>query len=59
LESRTPGLLVHLNGTPTAARFRVATALVDHICDFTYVHLQQTSNASETLEVKRQFELHV
>jgi hypothetical protein len=53
LESRTPGLLGQLKGIPTKARFRVATVFVDHI------HLQQTTNASETLEAKRQFESHL
>jgi hypothetical protein len=31
---------------------------VDHISDFTFIHLQQTTNASETFEAKRQFELY-
>jgi GAG-pre-integrase domain len=59
LESRTPGLLGQLKGTPTTARFRVSTVFVDHIGDFTYVHLQQTTNVSETLKAKRQFESHL
>jgi hypothetical protein len=56
LESKTPGLLGQLKGIPTKARYRVATIFVDHISDFTFVHMQQTTNASETLEAKNQFE---
>jgi hypothetical protein len=59
LESRTPGLFGQLNRIPTKARFRVARVFVDHISEFTYVYLQKTTNASETLEAKRQFELYV
>jgi hypothetical protein len=59
LESRTPGLIGQLKGIPTKARYKVATIFVDHISDLTFIHLQQTTNASETVEAKRQFESYL
>jgi hypothetical protein len=56
LESKTPGLLGQLKGAPTKARYKIATIFVDHVSNFTFVHLQQTTNAVETLEAKHQFE---
>jgi GAG-pre-integrase domain len=59
LESRLPGLLGQLKGIPTKARYKVATVFVDHISDLTFIHLQQTTNAMEALEAKRQFESYL
>jgi hypothetical protein len=56
IESPTPGLVGQLKGVPTRARYRVATVFIDTYSSVSYVHLQQTTNAAETLEAKRQFE---
>jgi Reverse transcriptase (RNA-dependent DNA polymerase) len=56
LESPTPGLIGQIKGTPTHARYRVATIFVDGYSRASYVFLQQTTNAEETLEAKRQYE---
>ena len=58
LESPLGGLIGQLKGIPTKARFCVATIFVDHYSDLSYVHLQQTTNAEETLEAKHQFEVY-
>jgi hypothetical protein len=41
LESKNPGLLGQLKGIPTKARYKVAILFVDHISDFTFVHLHK------------------
>jgi Reverse transcriptase (RNA-dependent DNA polymerase)/GAG-pre-integrase domain len=56
IESPTPGLIGQIKGIPTKARYRVATIFVDGFSSLAYIHLQQTTNASETLEAKHQFE---
>jgi GAG-pre-integrase domain len=56
LESPVPGLVGQLKGKPTLARYRFATVFVDSFSRASYVYLQQTSNAAETLEAKKQFE---
>jgi hypothetical protein len=58
LESPVPGLIGQLKGKPTLARFRYATVFVDSYSRYSYVHLQQTCNAAETLEAKRCYENH-
>ena len=56
LESPTPGLIAQLKGIPTKQRYKVATVFVDHFSRLSYVHLQKTTNAEETLEAKKAFE---
>ena len=56
LESSTPGLIAQMKGWLTKKRYRVATIFVDHFSGLSYVHLQKTTNAAETLEAKRAFE---
>lgn len=56
LESTTPGLIAQLKGIPTIRRYKAATVFVDHATRFTYVHLQQSTNADETIEAKLTFE---
>ena len=58
LESSTPGLIAQMKGWITKKRYRVATIFVDHYSGWSYVHLQKSTNAIETLEAKRAFELH-
>jgi hypothetical protein len=53
-----PGLLGQLNGIPTKARYRVAIIFVDTHTRYTYINVQQTTNAIETLEAKKSFETH-
>ena len=57
LESSTPGLIAQLKGRPTVQRYRAATIFVDHFSGLSYVHLQKTTNAEETVEAKEAFEL--
>jgi hypothetical protein len=56
LESTTPGLIAQLKGIPTTKRYKAATVFVDHYSRLSYVHLQKTTNASETIEAKESFE---
>jgi hypothetical protein len=56
LESSTPGLIAQMKGWLTKKRYRVATIFVDHYSGLSYVHMQKTTNAAETLEAKKAFE---
>jgi hypothetical protein len=56
--SSTPGLVAQLKGIPTRQQFKVATVFVDHVSDYTYVHLQCDSTSKETLIAKKEFERH-
>ena len=56
LESTTPGLVAQLKGIPTTKRYNTATAYVDHATQFTYVHLQTSTNAEETIKANLAFE---
>jgi hypothetical protein len=48
MDSSTPGLIAQLKGIP--ARF------VDHATNHTFVHLQQSNDATETLRAKHEYE---
>ena len=54
--STTPGLIAQLRGQPTKARYKVATVFVDHFSSLSFVHVQKTTNAEETVEAKLRFE---
>ena len=56
LESSTPGLIAQIKGWLTKKRYRVATIFVDHFSGLSYIHLQKSTNADETLEAKLAFE---
>jgi hypothetical protein len=56
MESPVPGLIAQLKGKPTIARYSFATVFVDTFSRASYVHLQQTSNAEETLQAEKNFE---
>jgi Reverse transcriptase (RNA-dependent DNA polymerase)/GAG-pre-integrase domain len=56
LESTTPGLIAQIKGWLTKKRYRVATIFVDHFSGLSYIHLQKSTNAEETLEAKLAFE---
>jgi hypothetical protein len=56
LESSTPGLIAQIKGWLTKKRYKVATSFVDHFSGLSYIHLQKSTNADETLEAKLAFE---
>jgi hypothetical protein len=56
LESTTPGLIAQSRGRPTTRRYKAATVFVDNYSRLSYVHLQQSLSAQDTLEAKRTFE---
>jgi hypothetical protein len=56
MESPVPGLIAQLKGIPTRDRYNCATIFVDHYSDVSYVHLQSTLTAEETLQAKQSFE---
>ena len=56
LESSTPGLVAQSKGKSTNKRFTCATVFVDHFSRLSYVHMQETNSAAETLAAKYAFE---
>ncbi|KAI2494580.1 hypothetical protein MHU86_19950 [Fragilaria crotonensis] len=56
LESSTPGLVAQSKGKSTNKRFTCATVFVDHYSRLSFVHMQETNNAIETLAAKHAFE---
>ncbi len=56
LESSTPGLIAQIKGWLAKKRYKVATIFVDHFSGLSYIHLQKSTNADETLEAKLAFE---
>jgi len=56
LVSTTPGLIAQLRGRPTKHRYQAATVFVDHASRLSYVHLQHTTSAEETVAGKLAFE---
>ena len=56
MESPVPGLIAQMKGLPRKERYWGATIFVDHYSDITFVHLQKSLNALETIEAKRAFE---
>jgi hypothetical protein len=55
-ESPVPGMIAHVKGKPTTARYKCGTVFVDHYSDVTYVHFQKSTSATETIEAKEAFE---
>jgi hypothetical protein len=45
-----------MKGWLTKKRYRVATIFVDHFSGLSYIHLQKSTNAEETVEAKIAFE---
>jgi len=58
LESRLPGFIVQLKSKITNERYNTATISIDHFCDLSYVHLQQSTSSEERLESTRAFEVY-
>jgi hypothetical protein len=57
LESTTLGLIAQVKGCwMTTKRYRAATVFVDHYSGLSYVHLQKSTDAKETIEAKVAFE---
>jgi hypothetical protein len=57
LTSPTPGLIAQITGALTTKRYKHATVLsIDHYSDLSFVYLQKTTDADETLEAKKAFE---
>jgi hypothetical protein len=55
LTSPTPGLIAQISGILTTKRYKYVTVFVDHFSDLSFVCLQKTTSAKETLEAKRAF----
>lgn len=58
LTTNTPGLVAHMTGRPTTARYKCATVFVDHYSNFGYLHLQRSTSAEETIQAKEAFETY-
>jgi hypothetical protein len=58
LVSNTPGLIAQLRGRPTTKRYMAATVFVDHFSRLSFIHLQKTTSADETIEGKLKFEAY-
>lgn len=56
LVSPTPGLIGQMVGFLTRQRYRYATVFVDHYSGLSYIYLQRTASAAETIEAKEAFE---
>ena len=56
LESPGPGFIPITKGQPTTSCYRGVTIFVDHVSDFSYVHLNHALAIQETLDVKYAFE---
>ena len=58
LTSPSPGFVAHMTGRLTRDRYRYATVYVDQFSRLSYVYLQKTATADETLKGKLAFELY-
>jgi hypothetical protein len=58
VESPIPGFLGQMKGRLTKQRYKAATVFVDNMSNMSYVHLQTSTNAVETLAAKHEFEKH-
>jgi hypothetical protein len=56
LVSPTPGLVAQLTGRLTTKRYKYATVYVDQFSGFSFVYLQKSSDADETILGKKAFE---
>ena len=52
LVSPTPGLIAQMTGFITKQQYRYATVYVDQYSGLSFVYLQRTASAAETLEAK-------
>ena len=56
LVSPMPGLIAQMTGTLTTKRYKHATVYVDHFSRLSFVYLQKTASAEETIKGKVAFE---
>ena len=56
MESPTPGVIAQLRGRPTRKRYKAAMVFVDNHSGLSFVHIQMTTGAQETVEGKIGFE---
>jgi hypothetical protein len=56
LESATPGLIAQIKGMPLKNRYKCATVFIDHFSGLSYVQLQISTSAEDTLLAKLKFE---
>jgi hypothetical protein len=56
MQSPVPGLIAQVKGNPTRDRYTCGAIFVDHYSDATYVHLQETLSAKDTILAKESFE---
>ena len=54
--SSTPGLIAQISSNPYKARYQCATVFIDHASDYSYVVIQKSTSAQETVEAKMIFE---
>ena len=54
--SKTPGLIAQMRGFLLRQRYMVCTVFVDHFSNLSYVHLQKSTSAADTIEAKLAFE---
>jgi hypothetical protein len=54
--SPTAGLVAQNTGILTKARYKVATVFIDHATDYSYVAIQKSTSAEETIKAKMLFE---
>ena len=54
--SNVPGLVAQMAGRPTHSRYKVVTVFVDQATGFSFIHLQKSTSAEETVEGKELFE---
>jgi Reverse transcriptase (RNA-dependent DNA polymerase) len=57
--SPTAGLVAQNTGALTKARYKVATVFIDHATDYSYVSIQKSTSAEETIKSKMVFERNV
>ncbi|CAJ1959006.1 unnamed protein product [Cylindrotheca closterium] len=58
LVSPSPGLIAQISGTLTKKRYKYATVYVDQYSGLSFVYLQKTATADETIEGKKAFEAY-
>ena len=58
LISPTPGLIAQMLGRPTTMRYTCATIYVDNCSGYTFMQLQYSTNAEETIKGKLTYESH-
>ncbi len=54
--SKTPGLIAQMRGFLVRQRYTACTVFVDHYSNLSYVHMQKSTSAKETVEAKLAFE---